>query len=232
MPNTCNVLWQLEEFDLLSQLKEAQLEELSSWVKDLNFQKGEMIYLPGEPSESVYFLKQGKVKLSYLGPSGKEFTVSIMDEGEPFGEMSVVGEENRTLKAEAIEEVVLCTVSKRDFLHFADQNPELSLSVAKRIGRHRREIQNSLAELLFKDVPSRLATTLQKLASEYGEESGDGIKIKPTLTHEEIAKLIGSTRETTTANLNEFESQGLIEKGRGSIVIKDLNGLETRASRN
>lgn len=86
--------------------------------------------------------------------------------------------------------------------------------------------------MLFKDVPSRLATTLRKLAAVYGEESGDGVKIKPALTHDEIAKLIGSTRETTTANLNEFESEGLIEKGRGNIVIKDASGLKARASRN
>ncbi len=217
---------------MLSQLDEDQLEELSSWIKDLEYSQGELIYLPGEPSESVYFLKKGRVKLSYRGPAGKEFTVSILDEGEPFGEMSVVGEEDRSLKAEALDDVVLCTVSKRDFLHFTDQNPSLSLSVAKKIGQHRREIENSLADLLFKDVPSRLATTLRQLADEYGEESGDGVKIKPALTHDEIAKLIGSTRETTTSNLNEFESEGLIEKGRGNIVIKDVSGLKARASRN
>ncbi|MBS3788952.1 cyclic nucleotide-binding domain-containing protein, partial [Candidatus Bipolaricaulota bacterium] len=75
MKNTCNLLWQLKQFDLLGRLTESQLEQLSQWIKDLSFQKGEPIYLPGEPSESVYFLKQGKVKLSYLGPEGKEFTV-------------------------------------------------------------------------------------------------------------------------------------------------------------
>ncbi len=231
MQNTCNVLWQLKEFDLLSQLNEDQLDELGSWVKDLEFKKGELIYLPGEPSESVYFLKKGKVKLSYPGPAGKEFTVSILDEGEPFGEMSVVGEEDRTLKAEALADVVLCTISKSDLLNFIDKNPELSLSVAKKIGQHRRDIQNSLADLLFKDVPSRLATTLQELAAKYGEECRNGVQINPDLTHEELAKLIGSTRETTTANLNEFESEGLIEKSRGNIVIKDEMGLKTRASR-
>ncbi|MCF7875887.1 Crp/Fnr family transcriptional regulator [Candidatus Bipolaricaulota bacterium] len=232
MKNTCDLLWQLKQFDLLSQLKESQLKELSSWIKDREYKKGELIYLPGEPSESVHFLKEGKVKLSYLGPEGKEFTVSILAKGEPFGEMSVVGEEDRSLKAEALADVVLCTVSKRDFLHFADQTPELSLKVAKKIGQHRREIQNSLADLLFKDVPTRLAGTLRKLASDYGEKNSKGVEIKPSFTHEEIAQLIGSTRETTTANLNKFESEGLIEKGRGSILIKDVNGLKTRASRN
>jgi len=232
MKNTCNVLWELKKFDLLARLNEPQLQELSSWVKDFEFQKGELIYLPGEPSESVYFLKKGKVKLSYMGPEGKEFTVSIIDEGEPFGEMSLVGEEDRSLKAEALEEVVLCTISKRDFLHFTDQIPELSLKVAKKIGQHRREIQNNLTDLLFKDVPTRLAGILEKLANQYGEETKDGIKITPNFTHEEIAKLIGSTRETTTANLNQFETEGLIKKGRGNIVIKDKPGLRKKASLN
>lgn len=232
MKNTCNLLWQLKQFDLLARLTESQLEELSQWIKDLSFRKGEPIYLPGEPSESVYFLKQGKVKLSYLGPEGKEFTVSILGKGEPFGEMSVVREENRSLKAEAMAEVVLCTILKRDFLHFANQNPELSLKVAKKIGQQRQEIQNSLGDLLFKDVPTRLAGTLSKLASEYGKQAPEGVEIKPSFTHEEIAQLIGSTRETTTANLNKFESEGLIEKSRRTILIKDVNGLEARASKN
>jgi CRP/FNR family cyclic AMP-dependent transcriptional regulator len=232
MKNTCDILWQLKQFDLLAQLNEDQLKKLSQWVKDRSFQKGELIYLPGEPSESVYFLKNGKVKLSYLGPEGKEFTVSMLEEGEPFGEMSVVGEENRNLKAEALEDSVLCTVSKRDFLHFADQTPKLSLKVAKKIGQHRREIQNSLADLLFKDVPTRLAGLLRQLAAQYGTESNSGTRIEPGFTHEEIAKLVGSTRETITANLNEFESDGLIEKGRGEIVIKDEEELKVRASTN
>jgi len=232
MKNTCNLLWQLKQFDLLDQLKESQLEELSKWIKDLKFQKGDLIYLPGEPSESVYFLKEGKVKLSYLGPEGKEFTVSILDQGEPFGEMSVVDEEDRSLKAEALADVVLCTISRRDFLHFADQTPELSLKIAKKIGQHRREIQNNLTNLLFKDVPTRLAGILRKLASEYGEHNSEGIRITPSFTHEEISQLIGSTRETTTANLNKFEAEGLIEKGRGNIVIKDEKGLKARASMN
>ena len=232
MTKTCNILWQLKQFDMLAQLSEEQLEELSSWIKDLTFEKGELIYLPGEPSESVYFLKQGKVKLSYLGPEGKEFTVSILDRGELFGEMSVIGEEDRSLKAEALADVVLCTMSKRDFLHFADQTPELTLKVAKKIGQHRQEIQNNLTNLIFKDVPTRLAGVLWKLADQYGKESEQGIRIKPSFTHEEIAQLIGSTRETTTSNLNKFESEGLIEKGRGYIVIKDENGLKARASQN
>ena len=156
----------------------------------------------------------------------------LLDEGEPFGEMSLVGEENRSLKAEAIEEVVLCTISKRDFLHFTNQIPELSLKVAKKVGQHRREIQNNLTDLLFKDVPTRLAGILEKLADQYGEKTEDGIKITPNFTHEEIAKLIGSTRETTTANLNQFETEGLIKKGRGEIVIKDKSGLSKKASLN
>jgi len=232
MKNTCNVLWELKKFDLLEKLNEAQLEELSSWVKDFKFKKGEFIYLPGDPSESVYFLKKGKVKLSYLGPEGKEFTVSILDEGEPFGEMSLVGEEDRSLKAEALDEVVLCSISRRDFLHFTNQVPELSLKVAKKIGQHRREIQNNLTDLLFKDVPTRLAGILDKLAEQYGEQKEEGVRITPSFTHEELAKLIGSTRETTTANLNKFEAEGLIQKGRGNIIIKDQIGLKQKASLN
>jgi len=228
MKKTCNLVWQLKQFDLLSQLRESQLEELSDWIKDFNYSKGESIYLPGESSESVYFLKQGKVKLSHLGPGGKEFTVSIISKGELFGEMALVGEEGRSLKAEALEDVVLCTIFRRDFLHFADQNPELSLKVAKEIGQHEREIQTNLTDLIFKDVPTRLAGVLCRLASDYGSREKEGLRIEPGFTHEELAKLIGSTRETTTATLNRFESDGLLEKGRGRIVIRDMSALKAR----
>ncbi len=232
MKNSCRLLWQLKQFDLLAQLNEGQLEELSTWIKDFRYHEDELIYLPGESSELVYFLKKGKVKLSYLDQSGKEFTVDIIDKGELFGEMSLVSEEGRSLKAEAIEDVVLCTVSKRDFLHFIRENPQLSLSVAKQIGQHKREIQTSLTDLIFKDVPTRLAGVLCKMADDYGRNVNGDLEIGLRFTHEELAKLIGSTRETTTARLNEFEADGLIEKDREKIVITDEKGLREKAAGN
>jgi CRP-like cAMP-binding protein len=230
MPKTADkLLWQLEKFDLLEGLDQRQLEKLSSWVKDQVVSGGESIYLPGEPSEAIYFLKWGRVKLSHVEPDGRELTVSIFEKGEPFGEMALLKEERRSLRAEALEESRLCWLSKGDFLEFAREAPSLSLNIAKLIGFRRRKIENQLENLVFKDVPTRLARTLLELGEEHGTRKKRGTKIGPRFTHKDLANLIGSTRETTTATLNGFEKEGIIEKGWASFLILDEAKLREKA---
>lgn len=222
-------LWHLKRFDLLGALTSKQLEELNGLVKEATYEEGESIYLPGDPSHAVYFLKQGRVKVSYLDESGKRLTLAICGRGEPFGEMALVGEERRGLEASALEDVWLCWIAKDDLLRFASKVPQLSLRVAKLIGWRRHKIENRLEDLLFKDVPTRLARMLWKLGTNYGEETKEGVRIRLRLTHQNLAELIGATRETTTTVLNHFQEKGLIEKSWGVIIIKDQAKLKERA---
>lgn len=222
-------LWHLRRFDVLKVLSAQELKELNTLVKEAVYKRGESIYLTGDPSDAVYFLKQGRVKLSYLDESGKRLTLAICERGEPFGEMALVGEERRSLEASSLEDVWLCWIAKEDLLRFAEEHPRLSLRIAKLIGWRWREIENRLEDLLFKDVPTRLARTLWKLAEAYGRRVEEGVQIGPRITHRELADLVGSTRETTTLMLNQFKEEGLIGKGWSKIIIKDEARLKERA---
>ena len=222
-------LYYLKGFDILETLDSNELTELNELVKDEFYEKGETIYLPGERSNTLYFLKEGKVKLTSYSSEGKSFTVEIINRGEIFGEMSLVGEERRELEAQAMDTIRLCWIHKSQMLDFIKGHPQLSLSIAKLVGGRRREIENKLENLLFKDVPTRLALTLWELARDYGEDSGNGVSITEKFTHEDLANLVGSTRETVTKTLNEFQSRGLIEKGQGRITITNRKALKREA---
>lgn len=225
------VLWCMENFDLLRHLSMLERERLRRLVRTLRYKRGESIYLPGDPGDTIYFLRKGRVKLAYLDESGKRLTLMIRQKGEPFGEVALAGEEERKLIAEALDNIELCAISTSTLLRFAQENPSLSLTISKLVGLRLSEIENRLEDLLFKDVPTRLARLLVKLCEGFGEGAGEHQHVIPLkLTHQDIADLIGSARETTSIVLGEFEEEGLIEKERTHIIIHDLEGLRAKAN--
>lgn len=221
--------WCLARINLFDHLDDAQLDELHHWVKTIRYRKGEIIFLPGDPSDFVYFLHSGRVKLVYLDDSGKRLTLGICKPGELFGEMALVGERQRRLIAEALEDVELCIVASRDLLSFASAHPDLALRLTRAVGQRMIALENRLEDLVFKDVPTRLARLLVRLAEEYGEAHEEGTLLNVRLTHRDLADLIGSTRETTTTTLSQFNEQGLIGKANGRLVVRDPQQLRELA---
>jgi len=222
-------LWCLEHIDLFRRLPSRERVRLRHLGRTVKYRRGETIYLPGDPSDTIFFLRKGRVKLAYLDESGKRLTLMICGRGEPFGEMALAGEEQRTLIAEALENVELCAVSKEELLRFAEETPSLSLRITKLVGLRFLEIENRLEDLIFKDVHTRLARLLVKLGDRYGVPDDGGVRIDIKITHQDIAELIGSARETTSVALGEFQQEGLIEKSRSRIFLKDLEGLKAKA---
>lgn len=218
--------WCVEHFSLADVLDDEEKEELHRYMRFVNYRAGETIYLPGDPSDTVYTLHRGRVRLSYLDESGRRLTFAIIGRGQLFGETALVSEGPRRWVAEAIEDTTLCIVHKGDLLSFTHRNPKLVLKIIKLIGERMVEIESKLEHLLFKDARARLAGTLSQLGQDFGERGAEGVRIGFTLTHQELAYLIGASRETTSAILGELEREGLISKGRGKIVLIDPDGLE------
>jgi len=217
--------WCVQEFSLAEALEARQKEELDAFMQHVRYEKGETIYFPGDPSDTVYTLHDGRVRLDYLDESGKRLTFAIVGPGQVFGETALAGEEKRRWIAEAMEDTTLCIVHKNDLMRFAERNPKFALTITKLIGSRMVEIENKLENLLFRDVRARLANTLLALAREHGTEADGGVRIELGLTHQELARLIGSTRETTSATLGDLEDEGLIQKRRGEIVLTDMERL-------
>ncbi len=219
-------LWCVLGVNLFDNLRPGDMQELSGYMRDRKYRRGEIIYLPGDPNMTVYFLKRGRVKLSYLDERGRRLTVAICRPGEPFGELNLdEGRSQHRFIAQALEDIELCFIPKDALIRFAQERPYLSLRLTKWVGEQLRELQTKLEDLLFKDVPTRLARLLERLAREEGQPTPEGIEIALKLTHQEIAELIGSTRETTTLLLNQLRRAGVIGRRRGRLLITDLEGL-------
>ena len=211
-------------------MSEAEMKQLDGITHMKHYDKKSLIYLPGDVSDQVYLLKEGRVKISKISEDGREITLVILEPGEIFGESAIVADdEERSSVAEALENAYLCIISRRDFEEFINNKPELALSITKLMGFRRRQIETMLEDLVFRGVHERIALLLLRLADLHGKAVGDKKLIDISLTHYDYANLIGSTRETTTACLNDFKREGLIEFQKRKVVILNERGLKERA---
>lgn len=203
-----------------------EMERLASLSTMCEFKKGATIYLLDEPSEHVYLLKEGTIKISRLGQDGQEIILDIIAPGEIFGEMSLLGEDSRSTMAQAAESSLICSIRKGDFFNFFSAHNDLAFKVLKLVGLKRVEIETRLEELAYCSVSERIASLLTRMAKRHGVAVDGGIKIRPRLTHRDIAFLVGATRETVTEQLNEMKTQGLIDTSFMSITLLDPERLE------
>lgn len=212
--------------DPYSVLSPHELELIHSKTRIVVFEKGKSIYLPGHPSDQIFVIHSGSVRTATLMESGKEFTSSLYHTGETFGELSFAGEMARSEMAVAYEKSVLIAL-RTDFLHeFLKQNPLFTLGLIRLIGTRRCESENRLLQFFYSPVHSRLAKVLIHCATKQ-LKSPPLLPIQLRLTHEILASLAGTTRETTTMILNRFQRMGVIQKSKGNIFIKDLQSLKT-----
>ncbi len=209
--------WLIEGIEPL--LEQGEREEISG---------RETIYYPGTPSSSVYFVEEGKVKLSYLDPSGKRITLALRGSGELFGEMALVGERRRRHHAEALEDSVLIRIPKEVMISWIRDRPEVLYQLLQLFGLWIRDLEEIVEDLAFRDIQARLSRQLLRLSHEYGVKTKDGILISFRLTHRDLAEMIGSARENTTMALNRFAREGLLSKRRYQIIIKDPEGLKEK----
>ena len=222
--------WYLKRINIFQGMSEAEMKQLDGITHMKHYDKKSLIYLPGDVSDQVYLLKEGRVKISKISEDGREITLVILEPGEIFGESSIVSDDQtRSSVAEALENAYLCIISRRDFEEFINNKPELALSITKLMGFRRRQIETMLEDLVFRGVHERIALLLLRLADRHGKAVGDKKLIDISLTHYDYANLIGSTRETTTACLNDFKREGLIEFQKRKVVILNERGLKERA---
>jgi CRP-like cAMP-binding protein len=212
-------LWYLQNIDLFKEMAKEEMETLDRITSMSSAKKKEPIYLPGDPSRQVYLLKSGRVKISRITEDGREVTLALLRPGEIFGELEVLEETPRDTMAEALDDTELCIIQQEDFLKILKARPDLSIRLTKLIGFRLRNIESRIEELVFRDVPARLAHVLLEMAKEFGKQEGDGVRIGVRLTHQDLANLIGSTRETVSATLGDFKRQGLLHLDGRSILI-------------
>ncbi len=223
-------LWCVLGINVFEGLDAPTLEALNRQTHTKRYRRGETIYFPGDPT-NVYFLKSGRVKLVYVSPAGRKLTLAICRPGQPFGELDDKAQTGHRLMAVALTDVELCWLPRDTLLQLAQDHPQLGVRLVKWVGEQAREIQTRLEELLFVDVPTRLMRLLLRLADEYGQVTPDGLLIDLPLTHQEVAELIGSTRETTSLAINQLQKQGLLERRSKRFLLPDPDALRGHLSR-
>jgi CRP-like cAMP-binding protein len=170
-------------------------------------------------------LGTGRVRICSTTPDGKQAITGFVKAGELFGEMSLLQDGVREERAEAAEACHVVLLPGDELRRLMSECPELSLGITKLIGVRRRRIERRLRSLLFRSNGERLGYLLLELVEQFGKKCPNGTLIDVRLSHQELASVIGSTRESVTIHLGEFQSEGLIQQSRMRIVVTDLRRL-------
>ncbi|MBE9505013.1 MAG: Crp/Fnr family transcriptional regulator [Proteobacteria bacterium] len=211
--------WYLSTNRLFHDLPEKDKMEIMPMLKETRIGKKEFVFSAGDKAETIYILKEGRIKISRFSEEGRELTIDMLDPGDFFGELVLAGEEERETCAEALEDSYICAISRKNFEDFVSKRPALSFKITKWIGGRLKRIENRFESMIFQDVHSRVMATLQDLGMKYGVPVQDGILITVKLSHQEIANLIGAARETVTLELNSLKDSGeILMEGRKFIL--------------
>ena len=199
-------IWYLQNFNLIQGMDESSMEMMDQKSKMKKSSKREVIYFPEERSDNIYMLKEGKVKISRVSEDGKKMTLQLIGPGEIFGESAILGQDKRENIAEVVEDAVICSINRTMFQEMLTNNPKLNLSINKFIGLRIRKIQAHVEDLVFKDAQERVVAFLKRYAKTFGKKMIDGWMVRPFLTHQEIADLTATSRQTVNSILNDLVS--------------------------
>ena len=220
-------LWHLERINLLHNLSEEELKEMDRRTTMKTAEKNEFVYFPKEPSKVLFFLKKGRIKIGRYSDEGKEIIKAILYPGEVFGEMGIIGESERRDFAVAMDnDTRMCTINTDEFREIMNANQYLSLEMTKNIGEKLRNVERRLESLIFKDARERVIDFMLEMAEKYGKQIGVEILVKHDLTHQDIANLTATSRQTVTTVLNDLKDQDLIYMERKRFLIRDLDKLK------
>ncbi|QDV21900.1 Crp/Fnr family transcriptional regulator [Aureliella helgolandensis] len=224
-------IWYLQNCDLFEKLTEEQLNALERRSHFNRFPKGSPIYLPSQPADSVMLVADGLVKICHLTVEGKVSTLAFVKVGELFGELSLFDAEERGEYCEAVEPTTVIRIPRGILQTLMNNELDIALGVTKLVGLRRLRIENRLRNLLFNSNHQKLTHLLLDLADQFGITIEEGIRLGLKLSHQEMASLIGTTRETVTIVLGKMKADGLIGGQRQSVVLTDIERLAASVGR-
>jgi CRP/FNR family cyclic AMP-dependent transcriptional regulator len=216
----------LQKVPLFSQLGPADLQRVLEVARERAYPKNSVILFEDDPGDALYVVRQGQVKVVLIGEDGREVILSVLGEGDFFGEMALIDDEPRSAHVIAMNDSTLLVLRREDFQGLLMQTPAIALAMLRELTRRLRRVDEKVGSLVLLDVNGRVARLLLDLAEEAGGE-----RITRRLTHHTIAQMIGSSRETVSRTMRELVEKGMIEVSRRDIVIRDRSALESAAGR-
>lgn len=209
---------------LLARIVPPELQRLAEMTREKQYPKGSVVLFEGDPGDSLFIVRGGRVKVVLVGEDGREVILGILGVGEHFGELSLIDQQPRSAHVIAMEDASLLVLRSEDFKRRVEAAPEIAWAMLAELARRLRRADDKIGGLVLLDVPGRIARLLLDFAGEQGSET-----IEKPLTHQTIADMIGASRETVSRAMREFQDAGLVTVARRQIKIADRAGLEKRA---
>lgn len=203
----------LSQISLFDELPMEDLKVIDGISEMRPVEKGTILLSPDQPIQALFLLKEGQVRLYRMNTQGKQFTVDVLTGGNIFGETSTLSLTDDQIFAEAMTDSYLCIIGKDDFEHFIEKNPKIALKFINILSNRLKEVYSFSEKIALSDVKHRLLYLLLKLSEESGKRNKEWQTINMKLTHADIATMIGSTRETSSAILSQLKKDGLLKKG-------------------
>jgi CRP/FNR family transcriptional regulator, cyclic AMP receptor protein len=192
-------------------------------------ERGDVLFREGDQGNRLYVIGEGKIKLGVTSVDGRENLLAVLGPGEMFGELSLFDPGPRTATATAVAETQLIALGHDELTSFLSGRPAVAANMLAALARRLRRTNDSLADLVFTDVPGRVAKALLDLSNRFGRPAADGILVAHDLTQEEIAQLVGASRETVNKALADFASRGWIKLEARAVVLMDVERVRGRA---
>lgn len=216
----------LRRVPLFAELSDAEIARLGDLARDRSYPKNSVILFEDDPGDALYVVISGLVKVVLIGEDGREVILSVLKEGDFFGEMSLIDDKPRSAHVIAMEDATLLVLRREDFQHRLRETPGIAIGMLRAMSRRLREADEKIGGLVLLDVNGRVAKLLLSMA-----DDNDGVQITHRVTHHTIAQMVGSSRETVSRTMRELVDRGFIEVTRKAITIRDRAALQAAAGR-
>jgi CRP-like cAMP-binding protein len=204
-------------------------EALASALQHGEYTRGETVFTEGEQGDTLFIVLTGKVKVGRRAADGRENMLSVMGPSDMFGELSLFDPGPRTATATVLTDARLASLAHAALRPWLNDRPEIAEQLLRVLARRLRRTNDALADLIFTDVPGRVAKALLELAERFGTQEGEGVRVHHDLTQEELAQLVGASRETVNKALADFASRGWMRVDSRAVTILDADRLARRA---
>ena len=212
----------LRQVALFAGLEDDQLRTLAKVTVTRTFPKESFIILADEEGDALFVIAKGQVKVSLVSEDGREVILSLLGPGAVFGELSLLDGKPRSANVVATEDTELVMLRRSDFLQLLHRVPQIAISLLAELAARLRKTDRKIEGLALLDVTSRISETLLQLASEQGNDTPQGVMVRSRPTHQQLANMSGTTRETVSRVLKRLESQGyIICKGRSLTILRE-----------
>ncbi|UJP40163.1 Crp/Fnr family transcriptional regulator [Cellulomonas palmilytica] len=214
---------------LFAGLDEESALALVASMTPLEMVRGDVLFHEGEPGDRLYIVRDGKIKLGRRSTDGRENLLAVLGPGEMFGELSMFDPGPRTATATVVADAVLLELDHDELVRWLADKPDVARHLLQALARRLRRTNEALADLVFSDVPGRVAKALLDLSTRFGEQVDEGVRVAHDLTQEELAQLVGASRETVNKALADFAARGWVRREGRAVVLLDIDRLERRA---